>query len=54
MDQILTVRGPIPAARFGKALPHEHVMVDFIGADQTGKHRYDPDDVCRVMLPYLG
>jgi len=53
VDQILTVRGPIPADRFGKALPHEHVMVDFIGADQTGKHRYDPDDVCRVMLPYL-
>jgi len=35
------------------ALPHEHVMVDFAGADKTGKHRYDPDDVCRVMLPYL-
>jgi phosphotriesterase-related protein len=53
MDQILTVRGPIPADRFGMALPHEHVMVDFIGADQVGKHRYKPDDVCRVMLPYL-
>jgi phosphotriesterase-related protein len=35
------------------ALPHEHVLVDFIGADKTGRHRYDPDDVFRVMLPYL-
>jgi phosphotriesterase-related protein len=53
MGQIITVRGPIPADSFGRVLPHEHVMVDFAGADKTGKHRYDPDDVCRVMLPYL-
>lgn len=49
----MTVRGPIPAGQFGMALPHEHVMVDFAGAEQTGKHRYDPEDVCRVILPYL-
>jgi phosphotriesterase-related protein len=49
----MTVGGPIPAESFGMALPHEHVMVDFAGADQTGKHRYDPEDVFRVMLPYL-
>jgi phosphotriesterase-related protein len=49
----MTVRGPIPADAFGRALPHEHVMVDFVGADQVGRHRYDPDEVFRVMLPYL-
>jgi phosphotriesterase-related protein len=51
--QIMTVRGPIPSELFGRALPHEHVLVDFIGADQSGPHRYDPDEVVRVMLPYL-
>jgi phosphotriesterase-related protein len=53
VGQIMTVRGPIPPGLFGMALPHEHVLVDFIGADKTGRHRYDPDDVFRVMLPYL-
>jgi phosphotriesterase-related protein len=51
--QIITVQGPIAPRLFGKALPHEHVMVDFIGAEKTGKHRYDPDDVFAVMLPHL-
>lgn len=37
----------------GFTLPHEHVMVDFIGADKTGKHRYTQPDVVETMLPYL-
>lgn len=49
----MTVRGPIPAAEFGKVLAHEHVMCDFIGADKTGRHRYDPEEVVKVMLPFL-
>jgi hypothetical protein len=50
---IMTVRGPISASAFGKALVHEHVMCDFIGAAQTGPHRYNPDDVVNTMLPLL-
>ncbi len=50
---IMTVRGPIKPADFGKALPHEHILVDFIGADKTGPHRYDRKDVITTMLPYL-
>lgn len=50
---IYTVRGPIPASQFGFALPHEHIMVDFIGADQTSKERWNPEEVIRTMLPYL-
>ncbi len=50
---IMTVRGPIPASTFGKALVHEHVMCDFIGAAKTGPHRYNPDDVVNTMLPFL-
>jgi phosphotriesterase-related protein len=37
----------------GLTLPHEHVMVDFIGADKVNRLRYDADDVVATMLPYL-
>lgn len=50
---IMTVRGPIDATEFGKALAHEHVMVDFIGAARTGRHRYNQDEVVAVILPYV-
>ena len=50
---IMTVLGPIPASDLGKTLPHEHIMVDFIGADQTGPHRWDDNEVFETMLPYL-
>ena len=53
MPTIQTVLGPIDAARFGFALPHEHVLCDFIGADRTGPHRWNPDEVVRTMLPFL-
>jgi phosphotriesterase-related protein len=53
MDTIMTVRGPVPAAEWGPVLPHEHVMCDFVGAAETGRHRYRPDEVCAVMRPYL-
>lgn len=50
---IVTVRGPIPVQDLGMTLMHEHVMVDFIGAAQVRKDRYDPDEVFRVVLPHL-
>ncbi len=50
---IQTVRGPIPAAALGPTLPHEHLLVDFIGADQVSPTRYDADEVFRVALPHL-
>jgi phosphotriesterase-related protein len=37
----------------GPALTHEHVLVDFIGADKVSPARYDADEVFAVMLPYL-
>lgn len=52
-DIVMTVRGPINPLEFGKALVHEHVMCDFIGAEETGKHRYNPDEVVATMLPFL-
>lgn len=50
---IQTVLGPIPASKFGFALAHEHVMCDFIGAGQTGSHRWNVDAVVRRMQPIL-
>ena len=32
--KIMTVKGEILAKQMGKTLPHEHVLVDFIGARQ--------------------
>jgi phosphotriesterase-related protein len=51
--QVNTVLGPIDARRLGHTLMHEHVMVDFIGADRIARGRYDADDVFRTALPYL-
>lgn len=50
---IMTVLGLISASELGKTLAHEHLMVDFIGADKTGPHRYDPDAVVERMRPFL-
>jgi phosphotriesterase-related protein len=47
-----SVTGPV-AGKLGVTLPHEHVMVDFIGADQVNPNRYDPDEVFTRVLPYL-
>mgnify|MGYP002824946269 CR=1 FL=1 len=52
-NNVMTVTGPISPGDMGLTLPHEHVMVDFIGADKVGKHRYRPDDVVSTMLPYV-
>ena len=51
--KIITVNGPIDPAALGTVLTHEHILVDFIGADSTGYHRWNKDTVLRVMLPYL-
>lgn len=50
---IQTVCGAISADKFGRALPHEHIMVDFIGAKETGTHRWNRDEVSARMLPFL-
>ena len=50
---IMTVRGSIPVAELGKTLTHEHVLVDFIGAEESGYDRWDREEVISVMLPRL-
>lgn len=50
---IQTVTGTIPAKDFGFALIHEHVLCDFIGADKTGRERWNVEEVVRTMKPNL-
>ena len=50
---VMTVLGNVPANELGRVVSHEHVLVDFIGADQTNASRWDDDEVIRVVLPYL-
>lgn len=51
--KIMGVNGTINVERSGDWLTHEHILVDFIGADQAGKRRWNPRDVEIKMLPYL-
>ena len=48
-----TVLGPLGSARLGLTLMHEHLLVDFVGADQVSPSRYDADRAFSVILPYL-
>lgn len=49
----MTVNGPIAASEMGKSLIHEHILVDFIGADSTGYSRWNKKEVQQVVSPYL-
>lgn len=48
-----TVTGKLPVAEMGATLIHEHVLVDFIGADKISPACWKHDDVIRKVLPYL-
>ena len=45
--------GAALAAQRDSVLVHEHVLVDFVGADQIQPGRYDRDEVFRVARPKL-
>jgi len=51
--KIMTATGVIDPKKMGFVLTHEHILVDFIGADQVSKDRYDEDEAFKVILPYL-
>jgi phosphotriesterase-related protein len=48
-----TVTGPISIESLGLTLIHEHMLVDFIGADSISMDRYNRDSVIQKVLPYL-
>lgn len=49
----MTVSGPISVSEMGVTLEHEHILVDFIGADSTGAHRWEKQAVVARALPFL-
>ena len=49
----MTVNGPIEDTDTGVILPHEHVIVDFGGAETASPDRYDADEVVALMTPYM-
>lgn len=49
----MTVTGEVQAQHLGGVLPHEHVMVDFIGADKVSKQRYNTDEVFKAVVSHL-
>lgn len=51
--KIMGVRGVIEPEFSGKWLTHEHLLVDFIGADSTGTHRWDNHEVSTLLAPQL-
>ncbi len=52
-QKIMTVRGWISPKKMGNTLPHEHVLVDFSGADTIDTSKYDLDEIFRTVLPQL-
>jgi phosphotriesterase-related protein len=51
--RVMTVRGPIAPGEMGPTLPHEHILVDFVGAKEVSRTRYDSAEVHRIALPHL-
>jgi predicted metal-dependent phosphotriesterase family hydrolase len=50
---VMTVAGRRQASSLRFILSHEHILVDFIGADKVSKERYNSEEVYNVALPFL-
>lgn len=51
--RIMTVNGSIFPPDMGTTLIHEHIMVDWVGADSTGYHRWDRPEVVNRVMPFI-
>jgi len=50
---VMTVNGYMNVSDMGTTLVHEHIVVDWIGADSTGYHRWDRAEVVEKVLPFI-
>ncbi len=50
---IMTVEGAISPEKIGRTLVHEHLLVDFVGAEEIDESRWDRREVVEVVAPYL-
>jgi predicted metal-dependent phosphotriesterase family hydrolase len=53
LGKIITVTGPVKPEEMGLTLPHEHVLVDFIGAEKSEPARYLREDALKIILPQI-
>jgi phosphotriesterase-related protein len=53
VTHLTTVLGPVDVDNLGLILPHEHLFTDLRYPDAQEQGQADPDDVVRVMGPYL-
>ena len=51
--EVMTVTGRVKAKDLGPTLMHEHVLVDFIGAEKVNRERYKTSEVFETALPHL-
>jgi len=51
--EVETVLGPVDTDELGVVLVHEHVLVDWIGAELTSPDRYNPDEIIGLVRPHL-
>ncbi len=49
---IMTVNGPVPATKMGISLIHEHILVDFIGADSINNGRWKRSKVIEQCITF--
>ena len=52
-DILMTVNGPQNPDKIGITLTHEHILVDFIGADSISYSRWNRDSVIAKTLPVV-
>ena len=52
-EYIETVNSRIGDEQLGMALIHEHILVDFIGADKISFDRWNHEEVIKKVLPFL-
>lgn len=51
--RLLTVTGFVDSKEVGFTLPHEHLLVDFVGAKEYGRSRWNEDEAFSKILPHL-
>ena len=51
--RVNTVLGERSLRALGMTLMHEHVLVDFVGADKVSPQRYNAEEVFQTALPHL-
>ena len=51
--EIMSVLGPISAGKMGKTLIHEHVFLDWSGAEESRPEQWNEDEAFEAILPHI-